>query len=204
MFNLNIWCNSASLPDIRLSNLNDIEFDISGLLNAKCDNSIGPPIHNFLLVFNSNKLGFFTKMQSFFYFDFVIFFDLRIYSQYVATIGIVPVSCILVQRNIFISFHGCILSFKHQSNVSLSGNLMPVLRLIGWHCLPSLWLLVRLHCSYHGSGRCMQLFVMLPQTIRGWSIAHVLSIGEAVVHDDAPQHGYSRGIRSALCNLTDT
>ncbi len=41
MFNSNIWPNSASLQDIRLQNLSDLQFDLSRLLKVKCDDAIG-------------------------------------------------------------------------------------------------------------------------------------------------------------------
>ncbi len=40
MFNSNIWPNSPPLPDIRLSNVSDLEFDLSRSLKVKCDSII--------------------------------------------------------------------------------------------------------------------------------------------------------------------
>ncbi len=44
----------APLQDIRLQNLSDLEFDLSRSLKVICDDVIGLPIYDFLLMFNSN------------------------------------------------------------------------------------------------------------------------------------------------------
>ncbi len=44
----------APLQDIRLRNLSDLEFDLSGSLKVICDDVVGLPIYAFLLMFNSN------------------------------------------------------------------------------------------------------------------------------------------------------
>ena len=54
MFDSNLWPNSAPLPDIMLQNLSDLDFDLSRLLNIKCDSVIGVTTYGFLVVFNSN------------------------------------------------------------------------------------------------------------------------------------------------------
>ena len=41
MFNSNIWLNSAHLQDIKLQNLNDLDFDLSMSLKVKCNGAIG-------------------------------------------------------------------------------------------------------------------------------------------------------------------
>ena len=51
MVNGNIWPNTASLQDIRLRNLSDLEFDISRSLKVKCDDVMGLAIHGFLLTY---------------------------------------------------------------------------------------------------------------------------------------------------------
>ena len=51
---ISIWPNSAPLRDIRLSNLSDLEFDLSRSLKVKYDGFLGRPIYGFLLMFNNN------------------------------------------------------------------------------------------------------------------------------------------------------
>ncbi len=50
----NIWPNSATLRDISLWYLSDLDIDLSRSLKVKCDSVIGLPIFDFLLMFNSN------------------------------------------------------------------------------------------------------------------------------------------------------
>ncbi len=40
-----------------LSNLNDLDFDLSRSLKVKCDGIIGLPVYGFLLMFNNNNTG---------------------------------------------------------------------------------------------------------------------------------------------------
>ena len=40
IFNSNIWPNYAPIPDIRLINLSDLDFDLSMSLKVKCDGVI--------------------------------------------------------------------------------------------------------------------------------------------------------------------
>ncbi len=54
MLNSNIGPNSAALRDIRLQNIDDLDFDLSRSLKVKCDGAIGLPIYGFLLMVNSN------------------------------------------------------------------------------------------------------------------------------------------------------
>ncbi len=57
MFNSNIGPNSATLWDIRLQNLDDLDFDLSRSLKVKCDGAIWLPIYDFLLMFNNGNIG---------------------------------------------------------------------------------------------------------------------------------------------------
>ncbi len=50
----NIWPNLATLQDIRLQNLTDLDFDLSSSLKVISYGAIGLPIYGFLLMFNSN------------------------------------------------------------------------------------------------------------------------------------------------------
>ena len=54
IFNSNIGPKYAPLWDIRLRNLGDLEFDLSGSLKVKSDGAISLPIYALLLVFNSD------------------------------------------------------------------------------------------------------------------------------------------------------
>ena len=58
MFNSNIEPNEAPLRDIRLQNLGDLAFDLSGSLKVKCNGVVGLRIYDFLIhvVSNSNYL----------------------------------------------------------------------------------------------------------------------------------------------------
>ena len=51
LFNSNILPNSAPLGDIRLRNLNDLEFNLSRSLKVICDDVIGLYIYAFLLIY---------------------------------------------------------------------------------------------------------------------------------------------------------
>ncbi len=44
LFYRNVWPNSATLQDIRLWNVRDLEFDLSRSLKVKCDSVTGLPI----------------------------------------------------------------------------------------------------------------------------------------------------------------
>ena len=57
MFNSNLWYNSAPLQDIRLRNLSDLDFDLSGSLKVKCDGVIGLFMYGFLLIYISNRIS---------------------------------------------------------------------------------------------------------------------------------------------------
>ncbi len=47
----------APLWDIRLWNLGDLDFDLSGSLKVKYNDAVGLSIHEFLLMYNSNHMS---------------------------------------------------------------------------------------------------------------------------------------------------
>ncbi len=54
LVNRKICHNSDASRDVRLLNLNDLDFNLSVSHKVKCDGAIGLPIYDLLLMFNSN------------------------------------------------------------------------------------------------------------------------------------------------------